>query len=180
MQAMQYKILLPADYDMQIIKNRVNQSGYKMDGFEDLLFKAYLISEQGNDNLTNSYCPLYFWSHTNGMTKFIFDGYFDNIIDSFGWQNINIGITTKIELEDNFFHSKYVLEEHHAIPVQAKLKNFSFKTTKHQGQVGNVVIYNPDKWQYTSFTFFKEKPASQQKNIYQILYLAKGIVPGIY
>ena len=124
-----------------------------------------LILEQGNDNLTNSYCPLYVWHHTNGMNKFTFDGYFDNIIDSFGWQNINIGITTKIELEDNFFLSKYVLEEHHAIPVQAKLKNFSFKTTKHQDQIGNVVIYNPDKWQYTSFTFFKQKPASQQKNI---------------
>lgn len=119
MQAMQYKILLPADYDMQNIKNRVNQNGYKMDGFDDLLFKAYLISEKGNDNLTNSYRPLYVWHHTNGMNKFTFDGYFDNIIDSFGWQNINIGITTKIELEDNFFLSKYALEEHHAIPVQA-------------------------------------------------------------
>ena len=84
------------------------------------------------------------------MTKFILDGYFDNIIDSFGWQNINIGITTKIELEDNFFHSKYVLEEHYAIPMQAQLKNFSFKITKHQYQLVNVAIYNPDKWQYTS------------------------------
>ncbi|MFQ0992021.1 DUF4865 family protein [Gilliamella apicola] len=57
----------------------------------------------GNDNLTNSYCPLYVWNHTNDMTKFILDGYFDNIIDSFGWLNINIDITVKIELEDNFF-----------------------------------------------------------------------------
>ena len=27
------------------------------------------------------------------MTKFIFDGYFDHILNSFGWQNIEIGIT---------------------------------------------------------------------------------------
>ena len=64
--------------------------------------------------------------------------------------------------------------------MQAQLKNFSFKITKHQYQLVNVAIYNPDKWQYTSYTFFKKKPTKQQKNIYQILYLAKGIVPGIY
>ncbi|MCX8650727.1 DUF4865 family protein [Gilliamella sp. B2776] len=175
MQAMQYKILLPADYDMQIIKNRVKQNGYKMDGFKDLLFKAYLISEKGSDNLANSYCPLYVWQHTNGMTQFIFDGYFDNIIDTFGWQNINIGITANIKLEDNFLLSKYVLEEHHTIPVKAQLKNFNFKITEYQNQVGNVVIYNPDKWQYTSFTFFEQKPNNQHKNIHQILHLSSGL-----
>ena len=49
--------------------------------------------------------------------------------------------------------------------MQAQLKNFSFKITKHQYQLVNVAIYNPDKWQYTSYTFFKKKPTNQQKNI---------------
>lgn len=42
MQAMQYKISLPADYDMNIIKDRIQNNGFKTDGFEDLLFKAIL------------------------------------------------------------------------------------------------------------------------------------------
>ena len=84
MQAMQYTIKLPADYDMDIIRQRVRNTGHLMDGFDDLFFKVYLISEKSEGQLFNSYCPLYIWKNTNGMTKFIFDGYFDHILNSFG------------------------------------------------------------------------------------------------
>jgi len=58
--ATQYKITLPSDYDMNIIKDRVRNNGHKTDGFEDLKFKLYLVTEKGiNNNLQNSYCPLY-------------------------------------------------------------------------------------------------------------------------
>jgi len=33
--ATQYKIILPSDYDMDIIRNRVKNNGHKTDGFED-------------------------------------------------------------------------------------------------------------------------------------------------
>ena len=37
MNAMQYKITLPNDYDMTIIRERVENNGFKTDGFQDLL-----------------------------------------------------------------------------------------------------------------------------------------------
>lgn len=61
MQAMQYTIKLPADYDMDIIRQRVRNTGHLMDGFDDLFFKVYLISERSEGQLFNSYCPLYIW-----------------------------------------------------------------------------------------------------------------------
>ncbi|TES36997.1 DUF4865 family protein, partial [Staphylococcus epidermidis] len=57
MYAMQYEVKLPSDYDMEIIKKRVRENGFKTDGFEDLIIKAYLISDE--DNITKSYSPLY-------------------------------------------------------------------------------------------------------------------------
>ena len=42
---MQYKIALPDHYDMNLIRQRVRHNGTKTDGFEDLLFMAYLIRE---------------------------------------------------------------------------------------------------------------------------------------
>jgi hypothetical protein len=42
---MQYKIILPKNYDMDIIRKRVQDNGNKTDGFPDLLFKAYLMTE---------------------------------------------------------------------------------------------------------------------------------------
>ena len=39
---MQYKVKLPNDFDMNKIRKRVQENGFKTDGFEDLFFKAYL------------------------------------------------------------------------------------------------------------------------------------------
>jgi hypothetical protein len=58
MMAMNYQIKLLADYDMDIIKNRVKNNGYKTDGFQDLFLKAYLIAEKGQyGNIKNEYAP---------------------------------------------------------------------------------------------------------------------------
>lgn len=46
MYAMQYQVGLPADYNMQIIRDRVRKTGHLMDGFAGLEFKAYLIREK--------------------------------------------------------------------------------------------------------------------------------------
>lgn len=64
MNAMQYKITLPNDYDMQIIRNRVAENGMKTDGFEGLALKAYLIIDQKE---RKEYAPFYLWEHTEGM-----------------------------------------------------------------------------------------------------------------
>jgi hypothetical protein len=174
MQAMQYKIGLPADYDMEIIKKRVKENGSKTDGFKDLLLKAYLITEKGVNNQVNSYCPLYIWKKTDGMTKFIFGGFFDNIIDSFGWQNIEIGVTSHIRLSASFSKSKYVIEEYHDIHEQTSLKKLELKFENFKNTFDHVTIYNPDKWKYVTFHFFEEKPKIIKTNqkLYAILHLS--------
>lgn len=84
--AMQYKINLPADYDMEIIRKRVRDSGEKTDGFTGLEMKAYLIAEKAKYNNTeNQYAPFYLWSKTEGMNQFLLGGPFNNILNSFGW-----------------------------------------------------------------------------------------------
>ena len=89
MLAMQYKIQLPDDFDMNLIRQRVRENGTKTDGFQDLIFKAYLISTKGElDAQENQYAPLYLWSGVDGMNQFIWQGFYDNILKSFGWQQI--------------------------------------------------------------------------------------------
>lgn len=44
------------------------------------------------------------------MNKFIFEGYYDNILQSFGWQQINIGVPLVVNLSDGFKKSRYVVE----------------------------------------------------------------------
>lgn len=171
--AMQYKILLPDDYDMEIIRKRVENNGNKTDGFQDLLFKAYLISvkEEFKDN-KNEYAPLYVWQDEQGMNKFIFGGFFDNILNSFGWQNINIGINFINDLKENFFASKFVVEIENNISETNQMEQLKF-SYDFENYTGRVLIYNPDKWKMVEFYFFEEPPKTATNfKIYHLLHLS--------
>jgi hypothetical protein len=179
---MQYKVILPADYDMDIIRRRVQENGHKTDGFPGLLFKAYLTTESGkNGSLYNSYAPLYIWNTAQGMNSFVFDGYFDNILASFGWQHINIGVPLNVTLEENFSKSRYAVEYAGRIPEQQSLVDFSFTAVDQyvknaEAKSGDFLIYNPDKWGYSHFSFFREKPEvapSSNLTIYEILHISQ-------
>lgn len=171
--AMQYKILLSDDFDMNVIKKRVSINGCKTDGFQDLLFKAYLVSEKNNtSNDTNEYSPLYLWNNNIGMNKFIFDGFYDNILSSFGWQKINIGIPVLCKLEDGFNYSQYAIEIERSIQPVQQMENLDF-SCKSASCVGKVLIYNPDKWKCVEFYFYPKMPIDiSQGKLYRILYLS--------
>ena len=176
--ASQYKIILPSDYNMDIIRKRVRDNGYKTDGFYGLKFKLYMITEKGiNNNLQNSYSPLYLWKDCEGLNKFLFEGFYDNIITSFGWQNVNIGVplidTTTHRIKD----AKFLFEVTGEIAPQKSLNNFknTIKDTIPKIDAEYVVVYNPDKWKYHVFYFIDdiEKVKAEQGVIYTILYLSQ-------
>lgn len=157
--AMQYKITLPSDYDMRIIKDRVQNNGYKTDGFNDLKAKLYLITEKGSNKcLQNSYSPLYLWNNTNGLNKFLFNGYYDNIIKSFGWQHVHVGIPLIDTTTDKIKESKYVFEISASIQPQESLNNLTDKILNEipMLEAEYVIIYNPDKWEYHVFYFHED------------------------
>lgn len=177
---MQYKVILPKDYDMGIIRKRVQDNGHKTDGFPGLNFKAYLITEaEKNGNSYNSYAPLYIWNNAQGMNQFIFEGFYDNILKSFGWQHINIGVPLSINLDKEFNKSRYVVEYAGNIPESKSLINTPFKTIpvkNAEKSLGNLLVYNPDKWGYSQFHFYQEKPtivSSDHFTIYEILHVSR-------
>jgi hypothetical protein len=85
MYSMQYAITLPTDYDMQIIRDRVQATGHLMDGFDGLEFKAYLIQEKAHGAPRNVYAPFYVWRDIDGMRKFCWsDPGYSAIVRDFG------------------------------------------------------------------------------------------------
>lgn len=177
--ATQYKITLPNDYDMNIIRERVRNNGFKTDGFDDLKFKLYLITEKGiNRNLQNSYSPLYLWKDTNGLNKFLFKGFYDNILNSFGWQRVNIGIplinTTTFPIKEY----NYLFRIAREIVPQESLNNLSEKIEKDLPMMEGteyLVLYNPEKWQYEVFYFLNDPSLIKEMDgvIYQILHISQ-------
>ena len=116
------------------------------------------------------------WKNSEGMNKFLFEGYYDNIIKSFGWQNVNIGIPILTELSDDFNASKYVTEVINEISPDVTLTNFrkivSNARIQDKNYTGIVCIYNPDKWRYSTFCFYKEYPDTEY-DIFQILHISE-------
>ncbi|MEN3280190.1 MAG: hypothetical protein V7607_1330 [Solirubrobacteraceae bacterium] len=85
MQAMQYEITLPADYDMAVIRDRVATRGTMTDDFEGLGLKAYAIRERGVDGSpVNQYAPFYLWASLDGMNRFLWGAGFEGFSRDFG------------------------------------------------------------------------------------------------
>jgi hypothetical protein len=83
--AMNYRITLPADYDMKIIRQRVATRGHLLDAFPGLGAKAYLIRERGvADSPVNQYAPFYLWNTPQGMNSFLWGPGFQNVVSDFG------------------------------------------------------------------------------------------------
>ncbi|CAM3815752.1 DUF4865 family protein [Mesobacillus thioparans] len=177
--ATQYKITLPSDYNMDIIRERVRNNGHKTDGFEELKFKLYLITEKGvNNNLQNSYSPLYLWNGSNGLNKFLFNGYYDNILNSFGWQKVNIGIPLIDTTTNKIIENRYLFQVEGEIQPQGSLNDFPDKIRESITTIENteyLVIYSPDKWKYEAFYFLNDltKVSGKRGVIYQILHISQ-------
>jgi hypothetical protein len=179
--ATQYKITLPSDCDMSIIRERVRDNGYKTDGFEDLKFKLYLITEKGvHHNLQNSYSPLYLWNGSDGLNKFLFGGFYDNILNSFGWQHVNVGIPLIDTTSTEIVNCKYVLHITGEIQPRGSLIQFRDQVAKSlpevEGGAETLVIYNPNKWEYDAFYFVCDVGSVEGLSgvIYTILHVSQG------
>jgi hypothetical protein len=89
--AMQYRFVLPADYDMGIITRRIRDNGAKLDGFPGLVFKAYLYADRQDTQLSaqeNSYAPFYLWRESSAMQRFLCSPGFAALTTAFGWPQI--------------------------------------------------------------------------------------------
>jgi hypothetical protein len=176
--ASQYKITLPANYDMNIIRKRVQDNGYKTDGFDGLKFKLYLITEKGkNNNIQNSYSPLYLWKDSEGLNKFLFEGFYDNILTSFGWQSVNIGVLLMDTTTQRIQDAKFLFEVVGDIEPKESLNNFKTRIIDEIPKIDAeyVIIYNPDKWKYHVFYFIDdlEKVKTEKGTIYTILHISQ-------
>ncbi|MDN5652873.1 MAG: DUF4865 family protein, partial [Lactococcus lactis] len=47
---------------------------------------------------------------------------------------------------------------------QPSLENMTFKAEDFKNILGQVTIYNPDKWKYVNFYFFEQKPEISKEN----------------
>ncbi|SEF68808.1 protein of unknown function [Actinacidiphila yanglinensis] len=86
MDASQYAITLPADYDMAVLRERSAAVRPMFDDRAGLALKAYLIRDRGRSGSpVNEYGALYLWQDAGAMARFLVGGAgFERIARNFG------------------------------------------------------------------------------------------------
>ncbi|WP_020657799.1 DUF4865 family protein [Amycolatopsis benzoatilytica] len=169
---MQYEINLPADYDMEIIRERVATRGHRTDEFPGLALKAYLIRTPANQ-----YAPFYLWADTAGMSRFLWGGGgFDGIVQDFGrpsvqhWTGANCLAGPARGATPTFATKRRQL-----LPegrLKHELAEFP-RHAEHPAVHTTALAIDPRRWEAVHFTLWTADPGEDNGVRYQVLHLSR-------
>jgi hypothetical protein len=190
-QAMQYTMTLPADYDMSIIRERVRTRGFRTDGFPGLAFKAYLIRERGVDGSpVNAYGSFYLWNDTEGMNRFLWGGGgFGGIVADFGrpavrsWIGVRQAAGPARQLSPRFATRRLAAVPDGADPAEAVTlaRDAAERTALLPGVHRTLVALDPDRWELVRTTLWADAPPAEESagaDRYRVLHLSEGLTEG--
>lgn len=183
MHSMQYRIPLPSDYDMHIIRQRVADKGTALDNFPGLGLKAYLIRETHNsESPINEYAPFYLWSDIEAMKQFLYGGIgFGGIIDSFGRPSVIHGNGIAAEAGPQTGHDpRWATLQTTPVPAHTDPASHAADATQRAQDLTSdsnthtiAVSINPTNWTLSVFTLYLNQPQPQPEvECFEVLHLS--------
>ncbi|MFE7319124.1 DUF4865 family protein [Streptomyces sp. NPDC057555] len=182
MHAMQYRITLPADYDMEIIRHRVTTKGPLLDDLPGLGLKAYGVRERGTDGSpVNQYAPFYLWADQEAMTRFLTGEGFRGLVRDFGrpavhtWQGLHhrpgpaaghapVSFTRRTEILPEDADPATAIEE--AVAGHEEL-------AATDGVHSTTLGLDPRRWELVHFTLWADAaPHSTDGERFRVLHLS--------
>ncbi|WP_266156521.1 DUF4865 family protein [Dyella silvatica] len=188
--AMQYSFVLPADYDMSIIRQRIASKGHLLDGFPKLRFKAYLSADRNRPTLPtrdNLYAPFYLWDDSEGMNAFLGSETFAALTQAFGWPSIQTWSVWQAKLSPDLSKAVCATREITAIPAYTSLdelrrqENEVAQRDVSQGALATVTAFEPTRWSLLRFRLWAEPRAGlarEDRQLYEVGHLSLPAVTG--
>jgi hypothetical protein len=179
-----YAHRLPADYDINIMRNRAAVRGPLFDAIPELYFKAFLLRERGRFGaIAHEYSALYLWRADQGFRDFLVDGRTKSITDSFGRPQIKTRFALDA-LKGEGKQPRFLLRQDQDIPLNADLTSVfaeeiarNREAARNAGVVVATVGVDAERWRLTRVVVSEQEPAGrEQGNAYQVLYLAKPLL----
>jgi hypothetical protein len=179
--AMQYAHRLPADYDLQIIRQRAAERGPLWDATPGLLFKAFVLQQAGQLGATgNVYASVYLWDESAAAADFIASERFDSVIRSFGRPAIETWLPAQA-LRGLARQGRTLYREEQPLPVDpAMLAGELERNQAIAAQHDTVAVWtvlDMQRWQWLRFTLSANEPDGRHaQHVYEVLHLA---APGL-
>lgn len=182
---MQYRIGLPADYDMDIIRRRIAERGHLTDDFPQLSFKAYLYADRvaslagARENL---YAPFYLWHDTEGMNAFLASAGFAAVVESFGRPVVRTWSVWRAETAPDLSIATHATRElvpiatHTALGAVREAENTGVQADLDRGALAAISAYDPTTWTLLRFRLWRtvaSRPTSNDVDVYEVGHMSQ-------
>ncbi|WP_202880819.1 DUF4865 family protein [Kribbella amoyensis] len=178
---MQYEVTLPADYDLGIIRRRVETKASATDDFDGLGLKAYLVQDLVNGAAVNQYAPFYLWNEAAAMGRFLWGGgFFSGICQSFGrpivrhWTGVDVlpgPDRDRLAVAATKHTEQLAPDVDPAGPVGEALEVLRDRV-RLAGVHTSAVAVDPARWELVHFTLWSGEPGIVPGTRYQVLHLS--------
>jgi hypothetical protein len=183
--AMQYRIVLPADYDMGSIRQRIADKGHLLDDFPNLAFKAYLYADrtaayaQGRENL---YAPFYLWHNTEGMNAFLGSAGFSGVVASFGrplvrtWSMWRADVASDLSGAERATREILPIAAHTSLEMLREAESDSAQDDLDRGALAAISAFDPTGWTLLRFRLRREsiqRPIGDDVDVYEIGHISQ-------
>jgi hypothetical protein len=182
--AMQYRVLLPAGYDMGVIRHRVASTGHLLDDYPGLGVKAFLVREKGVDGSpVNEYAPFYLWADAAGAASFLWSGVgFTAIVRDFGRPTVRtwIGGTSRSAGPD-LSGGRYAVrstvdlgDDADVVAAAAAADERCAAAVETPGTLLAAYGIDPHSWQLMTFSLHADHPAGVPEDAatFQVLHVS--------
>ncbi|WP_260426662.1 MULTISPECIES: DUF4865 family protein [unclassified Burkholderia] len=179
-----YMHRLPADYDLDIIRDRVRERGGRWDDTPELLFKGFLLREAGRYGATeNGYASFYLWRSDRAFAEFVADGRFRGVTDSFGRPPVEVRVALDAR-KGCAATARFVRLEAVDIAADADLDAALAREIAHNretagrpGVVAAAVSVDPARWRLTRALVSEHEPDDDGAGtVYQVLHFARPLL----
>lgn len=187
MLAMQYTVSLPADYDMDIIRQRIADKGHLMDRFPDLAFKVFGYACRGDaavPSRDNLYAPFYLWRQSPGVNDFLCGPGFAALEQAFGrpqvtlWSVLHAVVTPRVATATTATREIVPITAATDLTrLQQEAMNQVRQDVEEQGALAAFTAYEPTHWTLVRFRLWSKDSilaASWPQQAYRIGYVAMG------
>jgi hypothetical protein len=180
-QAMQYALTLPADYDMDVIRHRVATRGHLLDDWDGLGFKTYLVRERGVfGSPVNQYAPFYLWNTVAGMNSFLWGGPFQRIVDDFGrpsvrqWTGLAYeeGGAAGSAVRVAVLRRQQVPDGGPVSEVVAEAEREAGRLAGEDGAVLAAAAVDPSRWELVHFSLWAHDTPRTEGEVYEVLHMS--------
>jgi heme-degrading monooxygenase HmoA len=173
--AMQYRFVLPADYDMAIIRERIASKGPLLDDLPGLVFKAYLHAEQPE----HAYAPFYLWRDAEAMHSFLNGPAFAGVARAFGWPSVQTWTPWHASVGDKARQARYATHAAETIAPYSALAELReqqegyARSALERGALAVVIGFEPVSWSLVRLCLWREPPAmSAGERLYHVGHMS--------